>query len=51
VEKWVRDAIELRRSLPDELVVEKLDDQRLRLRRGPHSLTIDVTAMTLDYAS
>jgi maltooligosyltrehalose trehalohydrolase len=50
-ERWVRDAIALRRSLPDELDVEKLGEHRLRLRRGSHSLTIDVAAMTVDYGS
>jgi maltooligosyltrehalose trehalohydrolase len=51
VEDWFRHAIELRRSLPDELDVEQLDDHTLRLHRGRHSLTVDFAALTLAYGS
>jgi maltooligosyltrehalose trehalohydrolase len=48
---WFREAVELRRSLPDELDVEQLDGHTLRLRRGRHTLTVDFAALTLDYGA
>jgi maltooligosyltrehalose trehalohydrolase len=51
VADWFREAVALRRSLPDDLDVEELGDHALRLRRGRHTLTVDFAALTLDYGS
>jgi maltooligosyltrehalose trehalohydrolase len=45
---WFRDAVALRSELPDELEVEVLDESRLVARRGPHTLTLDFAALTVE---
>jgi len=45
---WFRDAVALRRELPDELEVEVVDESRLVARRGPHTLTLDFDALTIE---
>jgi maltooligosyltrehalose trehalohydrolase len=51
VEGWFRRAVAERRSLVDDLEVERLGDHVLRLRRGPRTLTVDFAALTLDYGT
>jgi maltooligosyltrehalose trehalohydrolase len=51
VEEWFRRAVAERRSLVDDLEVERLGDHVLRLRRGPRTLTVDFDALTLDYGT
>ena len=51
IQDWFRHAVTLRRSLPDDLEVERLGDHVLRLRRGRHTLTVDFAALTLDYGT
>jgi maltooligosyltrehalose trehalohydrolase len=47
VEDWFCEAVALRRVLPDELEVE-VDGPLLRARRGPHTLTLDFDALTVE---
>ena len=46
--KWFRDALALRRDLPDELEVEVVDEHRLVVRRGAHALTLDFAALAVE---
>jgi maltooligosyltrehalose trehalohydrolase len=39
--QWFRDAVALRKSLPSDLTVEVLDERRVALHRGDHTLTLD----------
>jgi maltooligosyltrehalose trehalohydrolase len=50
-QEWFRRAVELRRSLPAELDVERLGDDVLRLCRGRHTLTVDFAALTVQYGT
>ena len=45
--EWFREAVALRRELPDELEVET-DGSRLVARRGSHTLTLDFEALTVE---
>jgi maltooligosyltrehalose trehalohydrolase len=49
VADWFREAVALRRELPDELEVE-VDGSRLRARRGAHALVLDFDALTVERA-
>jgi maltooligosyltrehalose trehalohydrolase len=48
--QWFRDAVRRRRSLPEALEVERLDRQRICIRRGHHSLTVDFGSLTAEFA-
>ena len=45
--EWFREAVALRRELPDELEVET-DGSRLVARRGAHTLTLDFGGLTVE---
>jgi len=45
---WFRDALQLRRRLPDELEAEVLDEHRLIVRRGEFELLLDFQAVSAE---
>jgi maltooligosyltrehalose trehalohydrolase len=47
VEEWFREAVALRRALPDELDAE-VDGSRLLVRRGAHTLTLDFDTLSVE---
>jgi maltooligosyltrehalose trehalohydrolase len=47
VEEWFREAVVLRRALPDELDAE-VDGSRLVLRRGGHTLSLDFDTLSVE---
>jgi maltooligosyltrehalose trehalohydrolase len=47
---WFREAVALRRELPDELEVEVDGPRLLRARRGRHALTLDFERLTVERA-
>jgi maltooligosyltrehalose trehalohydrolase len=46
-EEWFREAVALRRALPDELDAE-VDGSRLLVRRGAHTLTLDFDTLSVE---